>query len=154
MGDVRVCQFLICDFDSSMEPYSHICEMDVSNNDLAELPRGICDMKANLMRLAADHNNLTTLPEFLTCLGKLEILSVQSNRINALPALAGLDSLKEMDLSNNKLEGLPDSLVLLPSLQRLDLRFNILVRQLCGDIQLVYNHVIWLTVCGPEIDTK
>ena len=113
-----------------MEPFAHVTEIDLSNNELSELSPGLRDMKRSLTRLCADHNNLRELPEFLTCLGKLEILSAQSNRIITLPALAGLDSLKELDISNNKLEVLPESMVLLPSLERLDLRFNLLVKKL------------------------
>ena len=110
-----------------MSPYGHLNEFNVSNNLLKALPKGICDMKDNLLHLAADHNMLTTIPEFLTCLGKLQILSLQSNQLSSLPDLAGLDSLKTLDVSNNRLESLPESLVLLPALQRLDLRFNQLV---------------------------
>jgi leucine-rich repeat protein SHOC2 len=114
----------------SMAPYANLQEFDVSNNQLKELPHGLCDMKNGLSRLAADHNELKTVPEYITCLGNLQILSLQSNQINSLPALAGLDSLQQLDLSNNKLEVLPESLVLLPSLKRLDLRFNVLVSSL------------------------
>ncbi len=113
-----------------MAPYAGLREFDVSNNRLKELPQGLCDMKSCLTRLAADHNDLRTVPDYITCLGSLQILSLQSNQINSLPPLAGLDALKELDLSNNKLEILPESLVLLPSLKRLDLRFNMLVSSL------------------------
>jgi Leucine-rich repeat (LRR) protein len=113
-----------------MAPYASLQEFDVSNNRLKELPLGLCDMKNCLSRLAADHNDLRIVPEYITCLGNLQILSLQSNQITSVPALAGLDSLKDLDLSNNKIEILPESLVLLPSLKRLDLRFNMLVSSL------------------------
>ena len=128
-----------------MAPYAHVNEFNVSNNRLRELPKGICDMNKSLRHLVADHNELKSIPEFLTCLGKLQILSLQSNQIHSLPALAGLDSLQKLDLSNNKLEALPETLVLLPSLQRLDLRFNLLVSCNFCEVRTWHEFLVKLT---------
>src|SRR5262249_25099679 len=65
-----------------------------------------------------------TLPESIARLHSLETLSVRHNHIGALSEFVGPTGLKVLDLSDNKLRAIPESLAELANLQRLDISNN------------------------------
>ena len=61
--------------------------------------------------LELDSNQLTSLPESIGSLQKLELLNVSSNRLEALPTtIAQLTSLKLLNAECNRLEGITEAL--------------------------------------------
>lgn len=105
------------------------------------------DKLTTLQELYLDHNKIKYLPDSLTALQSLRLLSVQHNLISSLPAslgsmrslnqlhaahnvitsipkeFSGLLLLEHLDLSDNKLSSWESELVL-PSLRRLNLSRN------------------------------
>ena len=102
--------------------------LDLSGNQLAELPEGLFDGLTSLRTLLLYGNRLTELPEGLFAgLTSLETLWLYTNRLTALPEglFAGLTSLDELHLKNNFLTALPEGLFAgLTSLDELFLNSN------------------------------
>jgi len=68
---------------------------------------------------------LTTIPESVTQLSKLEILVLGRNQIKVIPdSIAQLSRLKTLDLSNNQVEAIPSTIVELSQLERIHLSNN------------------------------
>eukprot|EP01062_Namystynia_karyoxenos_P035304 TRINITY_DN25872_c0_g1_i3.p1 TRINITY_DN25872_c0_g1~~TRINITY_DN25872_c0_g1_i3.p1 ORF type:complete len:607 (+),score=143.96 TRINITY_DN25872_c0_g1_i3:84-1823(+) len=98
-------------------------ELDLAGNVLGGLPPGI----GNLHRLTVLNlggNALRELPESLSGCASLRTLRLEGNQLSSFPAAAAatLSALTELDLSCNKLEGLPAFRA--PGLIRLDAHQN------------------------------
>ncbi|GFY38907.1 leucine-rich repeat-containing protein 40 [Trichonephila inaurata madagascariensis] len=128
---------------------SRVNNLNLSNNDLTVLPVEIGDLMA-LKHLDFSKNKLKSLPSLIEMLHHLEQLYVQYNNIKELPPLANCKSLKEIhagfnniealstefletlpnikliDLRDNKISDIPDTICTLQSLERLDVSNNAL----------------------------
>lgn len=124
-----------------------ITRLDISNNQLTELPLCIFQM-SSLRHLNAANNKIYKLPEAGKtssspktkresrtlnpnqsgwCCPVLEEIHLHDNRIDSVPAcLFTLTALTVLDLSNNKLQALPFKMWSAPKLRELNLSLNML----------------------------
>jgi len=78
--------------------------------------------------LHLDYNELTYLPNEITRLSNLKVLTLRGNKLARLPEdCRGLTALRELDISKNKITRLPRSLALLENLSSVKLKHNQLV---------------------------
>ena len=99
-------------------------ELDLSNNNLDELPESI-GLLTNLVRLELGSNNLEYLPESIGNLTNLERLELGSNNLEYLPeSIGNLTKLEYLDLESNNLTSLPESFGNLTNLEGLYLYEN------------------------------
>lgn len=112
-----------------------ITRIDISNNDLIDLPSELFAM-GNLRYLNASRNQIERLPTTEKCLSAngrtydcsvLEELYLQDNRLNDIPAeIFRLPKLVILDISNNKLQQVPYDVWKAPKLRELNVAFNLL----------------------------
>jgi len=103
---------------------SHVTKLNLSNNQLSELPPEMNSMTC-LASLELTTNLLTCIPEAMQELSHLEILYLRHNRLTSLPALTHCIALKELHLGNNKIEKvLADDMEGILNVKVLDLRDN------------------------------
>jgi Leucine-rich repeat (LRR) protein len=101
--------------------------LDLRCNHVASLPPDI-GLLTNLQELHITRNCLTYLPPELGACRSLQVLNLDYNRLHGqLPDTFGLaTSLITVDLSNNQITGLPESIVALVKLESLNLTSNLL----------------------------
>ncbi|CAG5124259.1 unnamed protein product, partial [Candidula unifasciata] len=126
---------------------SQLKHLNVSNNKLTHLPPDIGAL-TSLRAFDATHNQLVNIPDEFGNLSRLEQLHLRHNQLHYLPVLPNCPNLKEilvgnnnirgltaehlehlgsltcLDIRDNKLEKLPEEIVLLRKLERLDLTNN------------------------------
>lgn len=84
--------------------------MELSNNQLSQLPSEICRLK-NLKNLLLKNNALDdlSLPKELEQLQQLEVINLGGNHLKQFPyQLFQILSLKEIYLGSNQIASLPD----------------------------------------------
>lgn len=104
----------------------HLITLNASNNELAELPEQIGQLR-NLQRLLLENNRLTALPKSFSKLSALEELNLRSNALESLDEDLGahFPKLKTLLLGDNAtLSVIPRSLGNLPALRVVDLSGN------------------------------
>ncbi|CAH8287427.1 unnamed protein product [Eruca vesicaria subsp. sativa] len=140
-----------------------ISKLDLSNNNIQQIPESLVARMLNLWELDLHSNQLKTLPNSIGCLSKLKVLNVSGNNLQCLPeTIKDCKSLEELNANFNELTSLPETigfeltnltklsvnsnkLVLLPSslshltsLRVLDARLNCLV-MLPDDLENLVN---------------
>ncbi|XP_054338969.1 leucine-rich repeat-containing protein 40 isoform X2 [Pongo pygmaeus] len=132
---------------ASFSSLSSLVRLNLSSNELKSLPAEINRMK-RLKHLDCNSNLLETIPPELAGMESLELLYLQRNKLRFLPEFPSCSLLKELhvgenqiemleaehlkhlnsilvlDLRDNKLKSVPDEIILLQSLERLDLSNN------------------------------
>lgn len=123
---------------SPFRPLSKLTDLDLSNNNIANIRGNLLDGLINLKVLKLQHNNLARLWKdanlggpvlFLKGLQSLTTLEMDSNGLDEIPvdALKGLSKLCELSLANNLLNRLKDSVFAdLSSLRFLRLERNLI----------------------------
>lgn len=112
-------------------PVSGLSSLEYLNLDRNAIGKVPDDLPASLRWLRLNGNQITTLPESIGSLARLQRLYLEDNRLSTLPAsLEKLSLLEDMDLSGNNLSSLPEAVVRLPKLRNLDLRGNVGLRKL------------------------
>uniref|UniRef100_A0A7S1I385 Uncharacterized protein n=1 Tax=Eutreptiella gymnastica TaxID=73025 RepID=A0A7S1I385_9EUGL len=103
---------------------ANLRSLDLACNALKALPNAVLQMPA-LQELCLDGNVLTQLPSKLPAkCPQLRALGLKAVGLTTLPAdIGSLKALTSLDLSQNKVEALPEELATLP-LQHVDLRGN------------------------------
>ncbi|XP_049901611.1 vasorin-like [Epinephelus moara] len=99
--------------------------LDLSQNELAEMPDGVFEMLAKLKNLDLSSNQITHISKgSFSGLVQLERLYLHANRIQSihLEAFDGLEMLLELKLQGNQLTSLPS--LHFPRLLLLDLSYN------------------------------
>ncbi|XP_053713650.1 vasorin-like [Synchiropus splendidus] len=99
--------------------------LDMSQNELGEVPDGVFEMLSSLKNLDLSTNHITHISkDSFSGLVQLERLYLSSNRIHSIhvDAFNGLEQLLELKLEKNQLTSLPS--LRLPSLLLLDLSHN------------------------------
>lgn len=101
----------------SIKIWTQLEELNLSCNELTDLPlHGIEHLK-NLTNLDVSGNALKRLPESIGCLKKMKILNVEENYLKELPKEIGqCTSLELLTVSSNELSQLPVELKYLTSL--------------------------------------
>nr|XP_032825009.1 leucine-rich repeat-containing protein 18-like [Petromyzon marinus] len=100
--------------------------LDVHSNRLEKVPPAVGSL-LKLVHLNLCNNRLTAdgLPRELAQLRVLRNLNLGLNALERLPGwLAALKELTEIGLFDNRLKGLPDAVVKLPKIQRLNVKRN------------------------------
>ncbi|CAL5199267.1 unnamed protein product [Lathyrus oleraceus] len=140
-----------------------ICKLDLSNNNIQNIPESLTARLVNMVALDVHSNQLRTLPNSIGCLSKLKLLNASGNLIQHLPktiencrALEDLNlnfnkliqlpenlgfeliNLKKLSINSNKLLFFPHSISYLTSLKVLDARLNCL-RSLPEDLENLIN---------------
>ncbi|XP_037595677.1 leucine-rich repeat-containing protein 40 isoform X4 [Cebus imitator] len=132
---------------ASFSSLSSLVRLNLSSNQLKSLPAEINRMK-RLKHLDCNSNLLETIPPELAGMESLEMLYLRRNKLRFLPEFPSCSLLKELhigenqiemleaehlkhlnsilvlDLRDNKLKSVPDEIILLHSLERLDLSNN------------------------------
>ncbi|XP_055497878.1 leucine-rich repeat-containing protein 40 [Leucoraja erinacea] len=98
--------------------------LDMTHNELECVPSELAAL-VSLEQLYLRHNRLRHLPEFPSC-KYLKELYVGNNQIEYLGSehLQPLSAISVLELRDNKLKSLPDEVLLLQGLERLDLTNN------------------------------
>ena len=94
----------------------------LNNNNLKKLTESIGFFQ-NFIKLDFDCNRLSKLPKSINNLKNLSALSLSNNSFVKFPSIA-LTSLKELNLSNNNIEIIPNEIKKLINLEKLDLSGN------------------------------
>ncbi|XP_033214795.1 leucine-rich repeat protein soc-2 homolog isoform X2 [Belonocnema kinseyi] len=120
---------LTCIPNNFSQHLSHLQRLDISNNNLKELPSSF-NLLMKLEHLKLDHNEFQTLPKVLAEIRSLKTLSISHNKLEEHSEdLGSLINLESLDLSSNNLSSLPYSFVRLNRLRELNLaenKFNII----------------------------
>ncbi|XP_027338892.1 plant intracellular Ras-group-related LRR protein 6-like [Abrus precatorius] len=88
-----------------------ICMLNLSNNNLQEIPESLTARLLNLEVLDVCSNQLRSLPNSIGCLSKLKVLNVSGNFIEFLPkTIENCRALEELNANFNKLSKLPDTI--------------------------------------------
>ncbi|KAI4335337.1 hypothetical protein L6164_013991 [Bauhinia variegata] len=88
-----------------------ICKLDLSNNNLQNIPESLTARLLNVMVLDVHSNQLRTLPNSIGCLFKLKLLNISGNLIECLPkTIENCRALEELNANFNKLNRLPDTI--------------------------------------------
>lgn len=109
---------------------SNITELSAAGWNLKVVPDGILEL-TELVELDLSYNELTELPaNFGALFNKLEKLNISENKLTTFPdsVFEGLVNLKELNLSWNQLKELSYSVFTLPKLEKLYLHSNQLER--------------------------
>ncbi|KAL8483822.1 hypothetical protein ACS0TY_026491 [Phlomoides rotata] len=106
-----------------------ICKLDLSNNNLQNIPESLTARLLNVIVLDVHSNQLKCLPNSIGCLSKLKVLNVSGNLIQSLPrTIENCRSLQELSANFNKLRQLPDTIGFeLLNLKKLSVNSNKLV---------------------------
>lgn len=99
--------------------------LNLGNNSLQELPRGLAAALANLRILVLRRNRFVAVPRAVLGLAQLTELDLSHNCLSHFPEDMGLPvGLKKLCISHNKLQNLPLWLGDLQNLEELDVSFN------------------------------
>ncbi|XP_028751408.1 plant intracellular Ras-group-related LRR protein 6 isoform X1 [Neltuma alba] len=106
-----------------------ICKLNLSNNNLQEIPESLTARLLNVVVLDVHSNQLRSLPNSIGCLSKLKLLNVSGNLIEFLPkTIENCRALEELNANFNKLTVLPDTIGFeLINLKKLSVNSNKLV---------------------------
>lgn len=101
-----------------------LIDLDISFNDITELPRSIIGLK-ELVTIKAERCLLSTLPDTITYLDTLQVLDISNNRFTRFPLeLSAMKSLKILNLSNNAIPLLQKEIYKMTNISSLNLSRN------------------------------
>ncbi|MGE1154669.1 dermonecrotic toxin domain-containing protein [Pseudomonas kitaguniensis] len=106
--------------------YRHLRWLDLSNNQLRELPPAIGEMNG-LTRLFLQNNQIRLTPETAQILSQrvtLRALWLQSNTLGIAPDFSLITDMRSLVLSNAGIDAWPAGLAAQPNLDQIDLRNN------------------------------
>ncbi|MCX6823258.1 MAG: leucine-rich repeat domain-containing protein [candidate division SR1 bacterium] len=138
LKDLSVYDNSITSLDPAIVKLSQLETLLINNNMLTALPTKIGDL-TNLKNLFAGGNSIAEIPDTINTLDRLEILDfggilsnmmlhtsfVGGNELTSIPMIS-LAKLKSLDISQNRLTSLPNSIGDLPSLETLIVNNNYL----------------------------
>ncbi|XP_061109125.1 leucine-rich repeat serine/threonine-protein kinase 2 isoform X2 [Conger conger] len=106
----------------------HLIRLELSQNNLVEIPSGLCESLRSLTRLDLHSNRLQSLPEGILHLPALSMLNVSRNCVGPLLSLdptARCPSLRQLNLAFNHVTVFPDQLThVLSKLEELSFEGN------------------------------
>ncbi|KAF9615163.1 hypothetical protein IFM89_022224 [Coptis chinensis] len=106
-----------------------IHKLDLSNNNLENIPESLAARLLNMVILDLHSNQLKSLPNSIGCLYKLKFLNASGNSLESLPkTIENCRSLEELNANFNKLKSLPETMGFeLLNLKKLSVNSNKLV---------------------------
>lgn len=123
--------------------------LDLSQNELADVPDGVFEMLSKLKNLDLSSNHITHISkDSFSGLVQLERLYLHANRIQVIHvgAFDGLEMLLELKLQGNQLSSLPS--LRFPRLLLLDLSYNTLPSLGASDLKTPHLEALKLTALG------
>jgi hypothetical protein len=103
---------------------SHVSEINLSNNEITSLPDSIGKLK-KIDQLYLSHNELVVLPETIGDLTALKYLYIDRNSLTSLPESIGkLGNLEKLIADRNQFTSIPESIGNLENLEEINLSFN------------------------------
>jgi Leucine-rich repeat (LRR) protein len=108
-------------------PYELVCmtkliALGLNHNEIERIEH--CDNLTSLISLHLDDNHITEIPEHISVMSRLGVLSANRNKIARIdPRIILLSYLQLVELNNNQLHNLPD-LCFIQQLRYLDLSYN------------------------------
>ena len=101
-----------------------LIDLDISFNDINELPRSIIGLK-ELITIKAERCLMSTLPDTITYLDTLQILDISNNRFTRFPLeLSAMKSLKVLNLANNAIPLLQKEIYTMTNVSSINLSRN------------------------------
>ena len=95
----------------------NLYSLDLAHNKLTTLPENICKLK-KLEELGLSYNNIEVLPQSIGNLANLVSLYLNHNKLSKIPRSTGkLKTLRRLEIVDNKLKSLPQSLSTMSSLE-------------------------------------
>eukprot|EP00040_Diaphanoeca_grandis_P034895 m.218004 g.218004 ORF g.218004 m.218004 type:complete len:584 (-) comp33248_c0_seq1:45-1796(-) len=114
---------MLTQLPNSFEQLHALEELDISKNQLITLPLGMSRLRG-LIRIELKHNRIDTVPNLANALNLREVY-LGNNCIVTIGDLHFLpQSVKVLDLRDNKIENMPESVTHLKHLERLDITNN------------------------------
>ena len=99
-------------------------ELILESSNLENIPKSVSEYP-NLKKLTVSGNRLTTIPNFITKLSKLQIFYAWENKFKKFPvSLLNLPYLRELDLADNQITNIPEDISNLTKLERLLIQNN------------------------------
>lgn len=93
---------------AAISKFEQLKHLTLTNNRIAFLPDSLCKLK-KLETLSLGSNHLSRLPETLSQLSNLRNVNLSDNRLAAFPhCFCGLKHLDVLDLSRNRISEVPD----------------------------------------------
>ncbi|MGB1230227.1 MAG: leucine-rich repeat domain-containing protein [Holosporaceae bacterium] len=139
--------------DRQIDP-DHVTKIDFEGHNLTHIPHWVFTKTKNVRNLDLTCNRLTALPDKLSQLRDLEVLTAPQNQISVVdPAISQLTKLKELNLGHNNLNDLPTTIGDIGSLQCLFLENNDFVL-LPGSICNLAPHLQRLSVRNNPLGAK
>lgn len=111
--------------ESALKQPSEVYRLDLSKEKLKEFPNEILQF-TNLNELILDKNKLKSIPREINEFEYLQRLSIFSNKLTDISFITGLPNLVTLDLSENYIVAIPDSIYNLSRLEELILQMNII----------------------------
>jgi len=159
-------------FPQSMQRLQMLEEVNLSSNNLTEIPSFILDLPrikvlhiaenkitslpekigqmTSLERLYVGKNGLVNIPRQISQISNLKVLSLANNSLQSVPAeMANLTSLICLQLHQNKINFLPPGIAELQSLEELSLRGNPLISRFVRD--LTYSPSSLVELAGRQV---
>ncbi|KAL6560158.1 Plant intracellular Ras-group-related LRR protein 6 [Orobanche hederae] len=88
-----------------------ISKLDLSNNNLQNIPESLTARLLNVIILDVHSNQLKSLPNSIGCLSKLKVMNVSGNLLQSLPrTIENCRSLEELNANFNQLKQLPETI--------------------------------------------
>ncbi|XP_064619612.1 uncharacterized protein LOC135483043 [Lineus longissimus] len=112
----------IKELPSNISLCTNLSSLKLNGSKITELPSGLTQLQDKLRELDISHLNLSSLPEVVTKLTKLEILTADCLLLDPLPdTIGGLANLRELSMAGSCLSQLPKSFSNLKKLTKLSL---------------------------------
>src|SRR5258708_1805389 len=123
--ELDLSQLNITQFPEELRELTHLERLNLSGNQLTQIPPEELGQLSNLQHLDLHKNQLTHIPAELGQLSNLQHLDLYENQLTQIPPELGqLTSLQNLDLSSNQLTQIPPELGQLTNLQNLHLHKN------------------------------
>ncbi len=112
------------DIDDALNNINTACILDLSDQNLSELPKNIVKLK-KLNQIVLNDNYFKTFPTVLLSISSLIEIDLVNNQISSLPTdINKLTNLQNLDMTNNELTSIPNTIGKLNNMYYLKLKGN------------------------------